>query len=226
MLALPGQRLEVADELQVPRTKLEEKLTGIWRKVLGLARVGMHDNFFELGGHSLLATQVMSRVRSAFGVVVPLRLFFKNPTIEGLARAIEAASVEGIAPHVGADTDGGHIDDAPSPSGPDVPASFAQQRLWFLDQIDPGQAVYIIDYALRITGPLDVTVLERAVNEILRRHDSLRTTIATRNGEPVQVVGETLTMRLPLIDISDEPTTVREARARTLAATAPISRLI
>jgi amino acid adenylation domain-containing protein len=217
LLELEGTRLETRSKSEGPRTKLEEDLTEIWRKVLGLERVGVHDNFFELGGHSLLATQVMSRVRATFGVEVPLRALFENPTVEGLAAAVGAALGAGVAPHAAAKAANGHEDGASTFAGSLTPASFAQQRLWFLDQLDPGQTVYVIDHAIRIIGPLDAAILERALNEIIRRHATLRTTIGVRDGEPVQVTAEALTLTLPVMDISHKPQAEREVLARVVA---------
>jgi amino acid adenylation domain-containing protein len=211
-------RPELGTSYVAPWTPVQDLLAGIWCKLLRLERVGVHDDFFELGGHSLLATQVMSRVRAAFGVDLSLRALFESPTIAGLAAAVDAAICESATTGTQSGSIGNQNGDALLAESPSFPTSFAQRRLWFLDQLNPGQAVYIIDYAMRITGPLDVTVLERAINEIIHRHDSLRTTIGAHNGEPVQVFAEALTMTLPVIDISHEPQMVREARARTIAA--------
>ncbi len=137
-----------------PRTPVEEVLAGIWAELLGLERVGAADHFFDLGGHSLLATQVMSRLRRRFGVELPLRELFEAPTLADLAARVEAALRAGAAP-------------AGSAAGPAarslrrgaLPLSFAQQRLWFLDQLEPGSPLYNMPVALRVEGPLDAAVL-------------------------------------------------------------------
>jgi amino acid adenylation domain-containing protein len=212
------KRLEAGEAEEGPRTQLEETLAGIWNALLGLESIGRQDNFFALGGHSLLATRVMSRVGAAFGVELSVRVLFDNPTIAGLAAAVDAAAGARTALPSRLAEAGGR-ERAASPTAALVfPASFAQQRLWFLDQLNPGQTVYSIEHAIHITGLLDAAVLERAINEIIRRHESLRTTIAIRDGEPVQVVAQALNLSLPVIDISGEPPELREARAQTLAS--------
>src|SRR6185369_12562155 len=158
---------EAHQAFQSPSGPAEEILAGIWRDVLGVERVGRHDDFFELGGHSLLATQVASRLRAAFRVELPLRRLFEAPTLAGMAAAALAA----------VETAG---EGAPAPppisrslaDGADLPLSFAQERLWFLDRLQPGPA-YDIPLALRATGRLDVAALAAALGEIVRRHEVL-----------------------------------------------------
>ena len=140
----------------------------VWAAVLGLERVGAHDNFFDLGGHSLLATQVVSRLRDVFGVEIPLRALFECPTVAGLAERIEAIRRGGAPPTSRRSSHAARL-------GP-LPLSFSQEALWFLDQLAPGQPTFNVTAALRITGPLDRGALERSLNELVRRHESLRTT--------------------------------------------------
>src|SRR5262249_49078442 len=145
-----------------PRTPVEEVLAGIWAEVLGLDHVGAEGHFFELGGHSLLATRVMSRLRGAFGVELPLRDLFEAPAVAGLAARIEMARRSGAvssAPPL-----------IPVPREGPLPLSFAQQRLWFIDQLEPGSSLYNIPVSLRVEGPLDASVLARCLGEIVRRH--------------------------------------------------------
>src|SRR5581483_9471138 len=165
--ALPRPQLEPADSAYVgPRTAVEEIVGGIIAEVLRLERVGVEDNFFELGGHSLLATQVVSRMRKLLGVEVPLRSLFTNPTVAALAREAEqrqrggASAAEAIE-RVGREQE--------------LPLSYAQQRLWFIDQLEPGSAAYNIPSAVRLRGRLDEAALRRSLNEIVRRHEVLRT---------------------------------------------------
>ncbi|MFP2934730.1 condensation domain-containing protein, partial [Pyxidicoccus sp. 3LG] len=159
-----------------PRTPEEEKLASIFGEVLRLPRVSVTDNFFGMGGHSLLATQVISRVRSSFGVELPLRTLFEAPTVASLAARITQAMKEAqqgpeVPPLVLAPR-----------TGP-LPLSFAQQRLWFLDQLQPGGSAYNMPSPVRLTGAVDVAALERSLDALVRRHESLRTTFSSHQGE-------------------------------------------
>ena len=161
-----------------PRNAQEEIVAGIWEEVLGLERVGVEENFFELGGHSLLATQVVSRVREALGVELGLRRIFEEPTVAGLARSASEArrsEGEGIRRRSGLER---------------VPLSYAQQRLWFLDQLRPGNAFYNMPAAVRLKGEVDGAALERALGEVVRRHEVLRTRYVSEQGRAWQVVEE------------------------------------
>ena len=179
--ALPAPRPIAGPEcgaLAVPRNHIEQILADIFSQLLHVSRVGIHDSFFALGGHSLLATQVMSRIFGTLGIDLPLATLFSAPTIAGLAAVIAdyqaAAESENAVPIVRL------ARDAP------LPLSFAQQRLWFLDQLEPGRPLYNIPAALRLRGTLDVESLRRAIAEIVRRHESLRTTFASGDPEPSQ----------------------------------------
>ncbi|HEX4961859.1 MAG TPA: non-ribosomal peptide synthase/polyketide synthase [Thermoanaerobaculia bacterium] len=209
--ALPAPERQSAPETYVaPRTPVEEVLAGIWAGLLGLDRVGANDHFFALGGHSLLATQGMSRLRAAFGVEMPLRDLFEAPTVAGLAARVEAARRSGAALTV--------PPLHPVPREGSLPLSFAQQRLWLIDQLAPGSPLYNLAVALRIEGPLDGAVLARALSEIVRRHEALRTVFTTIEGKPVQVVLPPAPFVLPRVDLSGLPEPAREAAALALAA--------
>ncbi|PTH83159.1 non-ribosomal peptide synthetase, partial [Streptomyces sp. A244] len=174
-----------------PATVPEELLAGIWSQVLGVDRVGATDSFFELGGHSLLATQVVSRIREAFGAEVPLSALFDRPTVRGLAAAIESAAGDSAPPVVSADR-----------TRP-LPLSFAQQRLWFLDQLEPGSTEYNMSARLRLTGDMDVVALAGALDAITDRHEVLRTRlVAGADGVAYQVIDPPAAMPLPLVDVS------------------------
>jgi amino acid adenylation domain-containing protein len=191
-----------------PRTPIEEVLAGIWVQVLGLKQVGVQDHFFESGGHSLLATKLASRIRETFQVELPLASIFEAPVLADLARAVENAQREA------------HGLSLPPP-GPvlrdgELPLSYAQQRLWFLDQLEPGGAVYNIPAAMRLRGPLDVAALQASLNEVARRHEVLRTTFATVDGQPVQVIEAATEVRLRQIDLSAVVESEREAELQRL----------
>ncbi len=192
-----------------PRTPVEEKVAEVWADVLGVGRVGVHDNFFELGGHSLLATQVISRLSQAFAVELPLRRLFETPTVAGLADAVEAACLGGQAGRL-PPLEPGRREEPP-------PLSFAQQRLWFLDQFEPNSPYYNIPAAARFTGTLHQAALERSLQELVRRHETLRTTFRAAEGLPVQVVAPTLDLPLSRKDLSGLPEAEREREARRFA---------
>ena len=163
-----------------PRTPAEERMAEIWAEVLGVERVGAEDHFFELGGHSLLATQLVSRVREAFRTELPLRAVFEAPTLAELVGRVEALRAEtagdaGVPPLVPVPRDG-------SP----LPLSFAQQRQWFIDQMEGAGAAYHVAWRVRLRGELDRTALARALERIVARHESLRTTFPAVDGEPEQ----------------------------------------
>ncbi|MFP2913739.1 phosphopantetheine-binding protein, partial [Pyxidicoccus sp. 3LFB2] len=144
--ALPVPELHTAEpeSFVAPSTSTELALAGLFREVLNVARVGLHDDFFELGGHSLLATQLVSRIRSTFQVELPLRVLFEASTLSALVARLESSLQEGQGVSLPPLTR--------APRTEALPLSFAQQRLWFLHQLEPGSAVYNIPAALRLTG--------------------------------------------------------------------------
>ena len=176
-----------------PRTPVEEALAGIWAEVLRLEAVGVHDGFFALGGHSLLAARVVSRVREVFRVELPLRVLFEGPTVAELAGRVEEsrrAGAPALPPVV------------PVDRARPLPLSFAQERLWFLDRLEPGSAVYNVPRALRLGGALDAAALERALGEIVRRHEALRTVFRETDAGPVQVVAPFAGFALPVEELA------------------------
>jgi amino acid adenylation domain-containing protein/non-ribosomal peptide synthase protein (TIGR01720 family) len=208
--ALPAPEWAGSEEgFQEPATPVEEIVAGIWGEVLGLARVGAADHFFALGGHSLLATRVVSRLRAALGVEVPVRDLFAAPRLADFAARVEAARRNGaipLAPPL-----------VPMPREGDLPLSFAQQRLWFVDQLAPGSPLYNMSGALRIAGPLDAAALARALGEIVRRHEALRTVFpAAEGGAPAQVILPAEPFRLPAVDLAALPESVRVATSAAL----------
>ena len=192
-----------------PRTPVAEVLAGIWAEVLGIEQVPLDESFFELGGHSLLATQVMTRVREAFGIELPLRRLFEGPTVNNLAIAVEVAlrSAQGVTapPLVRVSRE------------QDLPLSFAQQRLWFLDQLEPGSSFHNISTAVRIAGRLDVAAFEQTLTEIVGRHEAWRTTFQIANGQPVQIIASAAPVSLPLVELSDLGEAERDAQIERYA---------
>jgi amino acid adenylation domain-containing protein/non-ribosomal peptide synthase protein (TIGR01720 family) len=208
LAALPRPRPPGPGSEAAPSGPVEELLAGIWSQVLGIERVGTRESFFDLGGHSLLATRVVSRVRATFGVELPLRSLFEAPTIAGLAR--EVAARRGAGGAAGPPL-------RPRPGSAAVPLSFAQQRLWFLDQLEPGSAAYNVPLAVRFSGRLDVAALRWSLGEVVRRHEVLRTTFALRAGEPVQVIAAAAPPALPVVDLGGVPEAPRGEEAVRLA---------
>ena len=192
-----------------PRTPVEELVAQVWREVLHVERVGVTDNFFALGGHSLLATQVISRLRSALTVDVALRSLFEQPTVAGLAQCVEAALRGG--------------ENVPLPPLQQarrdevLPLSFAQQRLWFIEQLEPESATYNMPASLRLTGWLDCDALQRTLSEVVRRHEVLRTTFVNYGGQPRQQITAEARVALPLIDLSALVGGALEAEVERLA---------
>ncbi|HEY2740522.1 MAG TPA: condensation domain-containing protein, partial [Thermoanaerobaculia bacterium] len=208
--ALPApEEQQTSEDWLAPRTPVEEVVAGIWAELLGFSagdRVGADSNFFELGGHSLLATRVASRLRSAFGVELPLRDLFEAPTVAGLAARIEITL---RTPRSGTASPAPPL--VPVPREGPLPLSFAQQRLWFIDQLEPGSPLYNLPVALGVEGPLDADVLARALGEIARRHEALRTLFVEQEGAPVQVIQPAAPFVRPVVDLSGLPESRREA---------------
>ncbi len=203
-------RSETEQSYAAPRTPIEELLAGIWANLLGLEQVGINDNFFDLGGHSLLATRLMSQIRDALQIDLALRKLFEHPTIAELAQSIEKLMRGGQKSPLQSLT----LTARPGA----IPLSFAQQRLWFLDQMEPSNSFYNLSSALRLNGPLDHQALEQSFAEIIRRHEVLRTTFQVSGEAPVQVIASEPCFSLPLIDLNDLPEAAREIEAQILAA--------
>jgi amino acid adenylation domain-containing protein/non-ribosomal peptide synthase protein (TIGR01720 family) len=202
-LPVPDQTQPAANYV-APRAPNEELLANLWAQLLHVERVSRHDNFFELGGHSLLATQLMSRVRNTFQVELPVRALFESPTVAGLAGQIESAQ-RMVSPPL-----------TPAPREGALPLSFAQQRLWVIDQLDPGSPLYNLPDVLRLKGALDTAALERSLNEIIRRHEILRTTFVAVDGQPKQAVTPEPALSLAVTDLRGKPDA--EEVAKRLAA--------
>ena len=172
-----------------PRNGEEEILCGLFAEVLNRDRVGVHDDFFAIGGHSLLATRLVSRIRAALGIDVALRSVFESPTIARLAPQLQGSrkAQTSLRRH---------------PETERAPLSYSQRRLWFINELQGSSAEYNMPEALRLRGRLDMDALRRAVQTIVDRHESLRTHFAEERGEPVQIIAPSLTLEIPIKDLS------------------------
>lgn len=194
--ALPtAQRARRSAEASVraPGSLIEKIVMHTWAHLLDVDTAGTTDNFFVSGGHSLLAMQLLARLRETLAVEVPIRFFFEHPTIADLAAHIERALFHSATT--------GHTPIQPAPASADLPLSFSQERVWFLQHLDPANMAYSAQAAIRLTGPLVVRVLERCLAEIVRRHAIFRTTFEARDGRPRQVIHATMQVRLPVIEV-------------------------
>jgi amino acid adenylation domain-containing protein len=224
-----------------PRTLAEEVITDILAEVLGIGSIGIHDNFFALGGHSILATQVISRLNMTFNITIPLRSFFEMPTVSGLSGVIE----EFKAVNKATDSDEVHGRSALSPikhallekteKGQDAylpqrrsihrgstrlsdNLSFAQERLWFLNRMDPDNHSYNVASGLRLKGKLRRHALQKSLDEIVRRHEVLRTNFAAQDGSPVLVIHPVTGVQIREIDLAGKPASDREAETADILA--------
>ncbi|HXO42091.1 MAG TPA: amino acid adenylation domain-containing protein, partial [Thermoanaerobaculia bacterium] len=220
--ALPAVE-EQARPYVAPRTPVEELLAGLFSEVLERAQVGVHDNFFDLGGHSLIATRLMARVRDAVGVELPLRKLFEGPTVAALAQAIEPVLEERAQAQATqtaqAEQPEAATELAPVPRGQDLPLSFAQQRLWVLDQLEVAGTTYNIAVSLRLRGALSVAALAAALSELSARHESLRTSFPKVAGQPVQRIAPPRAAALPLVDLRRLTQASRQQETARVSAT-------
>jgi amino acid adenylation domain-containing protein/non-ribosomal peptide synthase protein (TIGR01720 family) len=207
--ALPDPSIE-PKQFVTPRTPVERLVAEIWAELLGVDRVGAEDNFFELGGDSILSIRVISRIRAAFGADISTRAVFDTPTVAGLAAAISVQS-------------GAIIPTRPRDGV--LPLSFAQQRLWFLNEFDPSSTEYVTPLAVRLNGLLDTAALSQALNALVARHESLRTTFNSVDGKGVQIVHPAADVPLPIREVSDvDQALVAESRTPFDLANGPLLR--
>ncbi len=210
--ALPAPEAGTGDQRQEftpPRTEIERQLAELWSEVLTIDAFGIDDDFFELGGNSLLGTQLLARIRDTFEVNLSLRSLFEKPTIAGLGAELEEAKQEKQ------DVPGSQIE--PVSRDKELPLSFAQQRLWFIHQLDRDSRAYYVRGGIRLRGELNIKALEQSLNEIVRRHEVLRTRFISVEGRPIQVIEPSLKIDLPAIDLRDLPEAEREPRALEIA---------
>lgn len=198
------------ETLVAPRTPMEELVASIYGRILNIDRVAATANFFELGGHSLVATQVISRIREILKIELPLRDLFEAPTVAELAQRVERTQRQGAASSAPAIL--------PVPRTQDLPLSFAQQRLWFLDQLEPESPLYNIPMGFRLTGKLNIAALYRSLNTIVDRHEILRTAFYNDNGSAKLMIVPSLQIPLPQVDLMELPVEQREPVALRLAS--------
>ncbi len=192
--ALPAptsDSLAIAHDFVRPNTETEKALAVIWAELLKVDNIGIHDDFFELGGHSLLAIKAVSRIRDIFEVDLQTQSLFENPTVSALSVLLtESVSSRGNVQRIGKRRVGGP-----------VPLSFAQEQLWFLDQLTYGSPVYNIVDVIRFGGRYDAEALKRALNELTRRHEVLRTAFSHTDGKPMQNILPTVDLALSEVDL-------------------------
>ncbi|MFM7353635.1 MAG: amino acid adenylation domain-containing protein, partial [Microcystis aeruginosa] len=193
--ALPVPDLQSQGEYIAPRNPIEEKMAQIWGEILKLQRVSIEDNFFELGGHSLLATQVISRLQETFEIVLPLRYLFESPTIAQLSGVILKELQTGLGlklPSI-----------VPVNREADIPLSWAQERLWFVNQLEGESGAYTIDLTMRLRGNLNIKALEKAFQAIIQRHEPLRTQFKLKDNQPIQAINPNVTFTLPVVNLQN-----------------------
>ncbi len=222
-----AQRLQFQPESSfvAPRTPAEEIVVNIWKQLLHLEKVGIQDNFFELGGHSLLAIQVISRLNKAFGVELSVRSLFEAPTVEKLVAAIASATPSAIA-NISNGQQKTQTQIIPKRTGTEpCPLSFAQQRLWFLNQLKSDNFAYNISAVVRLKGLLNTIALHQSFNEIIHRHEALRTSFAIASsgakpiadGQPVQIIAPSLTLTFPVINLGNMSEIEQQTEVQRLA---------
>src|SRR5262249_6568826 len=209
-LAAPDTtRPELESKYVAPRNPLEEQLSSIWCDVLGIKSIGIHDNFFALGGHSLLAARIAMLASATLPAELPLRRLFEAPTIAELTADIEVLR-SGAARAPAASLERINQEQLER-----LPLSFAQQRLWFLEQMEGEHTAYNMPFAWRLRGSLNTEALRRALEAIVRRHEPLRTTVAVVDGKPFQVIRTVERLELPLEDLCGLATDQQAAKIVT-----------
>ena len=195
-LPAPGEGVEREERRYVaPRDALELQLTKLWEKVLGLKLVGVTDDFFDIGGHSILAARVVASIEQQLGANLPLAALFDAPTIAQLADYLrKKGRASTTAPPL-----------RRLSKREDLPLSFSQQRLWFLNQLEPSTPVYHVPMVLRLEGKLDQEALERSLNDIVRRHEVLHTAFRLKDSRPVQVIEPSSELEIAVVDLRDRP---------------------
>ncbi|MDM3856894.1 MAG: amino acid adenylation domain-containing protein [Aphanizomenon gracile PMC649.10] len=219
LLPAPTQLQTTTTNFVSPRTETEKAIANLFSSLLNVEKVGIHDHFFELGGHSLIATQVISRLREIFQIELPLRVLFESPKVVELAEVINSQRQTNLELTLSALT-------PVSRENLDIPLSWAQQRIWFLEQLEGGSSTYNIPAVLQLAGKLNVTALEQALAEIVHRHEILRTCFRLVNGTPIQFIDANVTLTLKVTDLQALPNqeqTTEFQRLIVLAADTPFN---
>jgi FkbM family methyltransferase len=228
---LSGESVQAEQAYEAAKSPTQERLCEIWAEVLGVPRVGINDDFFNLGGHSLLATQIVSRTRNAFEIDLPMRSIFQHPTVAELSELVEKAVLDQIeadlamrrnelvANRLRGKTDGSATSSAirRRPFAGPAPLSLSQERIWFLDRLEPGSAVHNAPSALRLEGHLDDEALEKALSEIVRRHEALRTRFEIIDGQPMAITDVAQPVKVTVVNLSHIPDENRDEEIVRLA---------
>ncbi|HET8843483.1 MAG TPA: condensation domain-containing protein, partial [Ktedonobacteraceae bacterium] len=203
-------RPDLSTRYVAPRNRLETTLTTLWQELLGVSQVGIYDSFFELGGHSLLATQLISRLRSNLQIHLPLSTIFEATTIAELGQRIEEYTStqveEALAQPI-----------LPVARTGKLPLSHAQRRLWFMWQMEPDAGFFNIPLGVRLQGPLQLDVLEKALQELTIRHEVLRTTFISQENEPELMIAPALKVTIERVDLREIPASKQESTLQHLA---------
>jgi len=190
---------QISGKYIAPKSEKEKELTLLWTETLKVENIGITDNFFELGGNSLVATMLITRINKSFNISLPLRILFEKQTVEEIAKEIDKQKPQSKDPE-------------PTQTIPHLytgsnvfPVSSGQRRLWFIENLEPGNRAYNMPFDYLIRGGIDVTILEKSINELIKRHESLRTVIPTRDGIPFQKVLESYIFRLEVENLEHLP---------------------
>ena len=198
----PTHIWRAATDIRLPETTIQKLLVSIWSDLLGVEQIGLDDNFFNLGGHSLLATRLITQVKEVLGIELQIRDVFEADSVADLALRVEAY-------HQG---DDGLVSIERAGIGNDYPLSYGQERIWFIQEVDPTNLAYHFQSLIRFWGVLNVEVLRQSLYDVVARHEIFRTSFPVVDGEAVQRVHDSFTVDMPLIDLTDTPLTEREER--------------
>ncbi|NET03095.1 MAG: amino acid adenylation domain-containing protein, partial [Sphaerospermopsis sp. SIO1G1] len=208
--ALPAPAIYIdREDFIAPRNPVEAQLAQIWSQVLKIEPIGVNDNFFDMGGHSLLATQVISRSQTAFDVSLPLRSLFESPTIATFSQVVLAAQQTATGVGIPAI--------APATTRENIPLSWAQERLWFVHQLEGDSGAYTMSFAVGLSGEVNIPALEQAFQAMVDRHEVLRTRFGIQDNSPIQVIDPHLSITLPVIDLQTEPDPKQKVKQLAIA---------